>query len=106
MVEFYLGECKKKNFMPLNKQKNTMFLKEPFKRYKRIDEKKVLHNYFELIYEEYVALGDGCKHDKRTMDSISVRCAERLGAIMRSFNSEKIGTFDKETNIAAIYFKA
>jgi hypothetical protein len=104
MVEFYLGECKQKRFMPLNKQKNTIFLKTSFKKYKRIDEKKVLHDYFELIYEEYMTLSKDHKHDKRTMDSIAKRCAERIGLIMHSLNDERIGMFDKERNKASIYF--
>ena len=104
MVEFYLGECKKKNFMPLNKQKNTMFLKKAFKKYTRVDEKKVLHNYMEMMYQEYVRQSDVHKHDKRMMDSIRQKCAEQIGRIMWQLNDDRIKIFDKEKNKAAIYF--
>ena len=104
MVEFYLGECKKKNFMPLNKKKNTMFLKESFKTYKRIDEKKVLHNYMEMMYHEYTRQSAIHKNDKRTMDAIRTRCADQIGRIMWQLNDERIRIFDKEKNKATMYF--
>ena len=104
MVEYYLGECKRKTFMPLNKKKNTMFLKEPFKRYKKLDEKKVLHNYMELMYQEYVRLSNAHKNNKTMLDTIRVKCAEQIGRIMWQLNDDRIKTFDKERNKAAIYF--
>ena len=104
MVEYYMGDCKRKKFIPVGRKKNTMFLKEPFKKYKRIDEKKVLHTYLEVIYKEYVKESNGNKNDKRRMESIRMKGADQIGQIMRDLSDESIKIFCKEQNKATMYF--
>jgi len=48
MIKFYVNECKEDKFRSANQQKNTMFLKEEFKKYKRIDDKKIMKKMLKI----------------------------------------------------------